>query len=253
MTAARTACITAGGRGIGRATALELAAAGWTVHVSDIDAEAAAAVAAEVEAAGGVAFAERCDVSDEASVDELVASIKEGSGRLDSLIANAGIYPKLAFRDTTVSMFDRIFAVNVRGAFLCTMAALPLLEASEGSIVYLSSGAGTLAAIAQPMAGSLPVYGASKAALDRWALGIAGELAASGVAANVLYPGAVVLTDGTTALRLTPEELASAIEPEAVAPAIVWLAGQRAWAMSGQLVRAVEFGSTWGPVPTERG
>lgn len=204
-------------------------------------------VGAEVRDAGGVAHAHTCDVADETAIAALFGAVHECSGRLDALVNNAGLYPRIPFRETTVDQFDRLFAVNVRGAFLCTMAALPALERTRGSIVFLSSGAGTLAAIAEPMARSLPVYGATKAALDRWALGVAGELAEMGIAANVLYPGAVVLTDGTEALGLSDDERAAAISPADVAPAIVWLAEQPAERMSGKLVRAVEFGARWGP------
>jgi NAD(P)-dependent dehydrogenase (short-subunit alcohol dehydrogenase family) len=216
--------------------------------VSDVDGRAAAAVAAEIVGSGGRATHVACNVADEGDVDRLFRGLDAQVGRLDILVNNAGIYPRVPFRETTTELFDRIMAVNFRGAFLCTMAALPLFErAGGGSIVFLSSGAASLAAVHDPLAGTLPVYGASKAALDRWALGVATELAQSGIAANVIYPGAVVLTDGTRALALADEELQQAVEPEAIAPAVVWLAAQRGGGFTGELVRAIEFGTSWGP------
>jgi NAD(P)-dependent dehydrogenase (short-subunit alcohol dehydrogenase family) len=250
--AGQVAFVTGGGAGIGRAASSALAAAGAAVHVADRDPVAAEAVAAEVRAAGGRAWAHACDVADERSVAATSATVEGVSGRLDVLVANAGVFPKVALRDTTPDVFDHVMAVNVRGPFLCVMAALPLLERSGGSVVVLSSGAGTLASIAQPMARSLPVYGASKAAVDRWALGIAPELAEAGVAVNVLWPGAVVRTAGTAALGYPPDELAAGIDPADVAPAVVLLAAQRPDGpagrdLVGRQLKAVDLGTTWGP------
>ena len=104
-----------------------------------------------------------------------------------------------------------------------------------------------MASIEQPNAGSLPLYGASKAAVDRWALGVARPLAELGIAANVLYPGAYVRTDGLAGLTLSTEQAAQTVDPSFVAPAILWLAQQRVGEMSGQLVKASEFGQRWGP------
>jgi NAD(P)-dependent dehydrogenase (short-subunit alcohol dehydrogenase family) len=189
-------------------------------------------------------------VADEKSVNAMVSTVLGVSGRIDALVSNAGIFPRVPLRETTTERFDRIMAVNFRGGFLCAMAVLPEMEkVGGGSMVFLSSGAGTLAAIEQPLARSLPVYGASKAALDRWALGVAPELADAGIAVNVLYPGAVVRTRGTQGLSLSSDEMDAGIEPDEVAPAVVHLAAQRpgqAEAMVGKLVKAVEFGRTWG-------
>jgi 3-oxoacyl-[acyl-carrier protein] reductase len=237
---ARVACVTGAGRGIGRDAALLLAAEGHAVHVSDVDLAAAEAVVAEIETAGGTAYAQVCDVSDEASVTAMMTAI----GRLDVLVANAGIYPRLDFFATTVADFDRVMGINVRGVFLCTMAAVSHMP-DGGSIVVLSSAAGQLDSLQHETAKTLPLYGASKAAVDRWALNAAGYLASRGIALNVLHP-AGILTDQSRALGLREEYVATMQPPSVVAPAIAWLARQTPATFAGQLVRVADFGKTWG-------
>ncbi len=239
--------LTGAGRGIGRDAALALASNGAAVHVSDADIDAANAVVGEISDAGGMAHAEYCDVSSESSVSELFESIGRLEGHIDVLVNNAGIYPLLPFAETTVADYDRVMDINVRGVFLCTMAALPLMREHGGGIIVMSSGAGTLASIAQPTARSLPLYGASKAAVDRWALGVSRELSAMGIACNVLYPGAFVRTRGLAALGLSDADMAATVAPDFVAPAIVYLAAHRSGEISGQLLKASEFGTVWGP------
>lgn len=247
-------CITGAGRGIGKEAALLMAAKGAVVHVGDVDLDAAREVAAAISAAGGRGHAHACDVSSEASVASLFAAIAAADGRLDVLVNNAGIYPKLDFFATTVADFDRVMGVNVRGAFLCTMAAAELMAASGGgSIVCLSSSAGTLESLQHETARTLPLYGASKAALDRWALNAAGYLAPRDIAVNVLYP-AGILTDGSRALGLREDYVATMRPPSVVAPAIAWLARQTPATFTGQLVRSAEFGTVWGgPDPAHAG
>jgi NAD(P)-dependent dehydrogenase (short-subunit alcohol dehydrogenase family) len=243
----RVVVITASARGIGRAAAGSLAAEGATVHLADVDGEAAERAVAEIVDAGGGAHAHVCDVTSETDVARLFEDVGAQEGRVDCLVNNAGIYPRLAFRETTVADLDRVLGVNFRGSFLCTMAVLPWMESAGGSIVYMSSGAGTLASIQFPTARSLPLYGAAKAAVDRWALGVAHELRDLGIAANVLYPGAFVRTDGLAALELTEEERADTVSPDFVAPAISWLAAQTVEDGSGEILLAKDFGRSWGP------
>jgi NAD(P)-dependent dehydrogenase (short-subunit alcohol dehydrogenase family) len=196
---------------------------------------------------GGVVQAHRCDVRSESDVAALFAAVGDAAGRVDVLVNNAGIFPLLEFEKTTIADYDLVMDVNVRGVFLCTMAALPLMRDRGGSMVFMSSGAGTLAAVEQPTARRLPLYGASKAAVDRWALGVAHELERLGIAANVLYPGAFVRTRGLAALDLDEAQLADTVDPSYVAPALVFLARQRVGGICGRLVKASEFGSAWGP------
>ncbi len=244
--AGAVACVTGAGRGIGREAALLLAAEGATVHVSDIDIDAARQVTAEISAAGGSAHAHSCDVSSEPSVTSMFDVITAESGRLDVLVNNAGIYPRLDFFATTAADFDRVLGINFRGAFLCTMAATELMTATGGgSIVCLSSSAGRLDSLRHETARTLPLYGAAKAALDRWALNAAEFLAGRNIALNVLHP-AGILTDGSRALGLSEDYVATMRPPSVVAPAIVWLARQTPATFTGRLVRSAEFGTAWG-------
>lgn len=239
--------LTGAARGIGAAAATRLAESGARVVISDRDEAAAVGLARALSERGRSAEGVRCDVTESAEVESMISDIGARWGRIDALVNNAGFYPQLDFRSTTLADYDRVMGINVRGAFVATMAVIPWMETAGGSIVFLSSGAGTLAAIEQPTARSLPLYGAAKAALDRWALGVAGELAELGIAANVLYPGAFVRTDGLAALDLDDTVRAAAVGPEFVAPAIDWLVRARVADMSGRLVRADEYGRTWGP------
>lgn len=237
-------CITGAARGIGEAAARLLAARGSTVHVSDVDLAAAQRVVDDIAAGGGAAIAHRCDVSSESSVASLFDAIAADSGQLDVLVNNAGIYPKLDFFTTTAADFDRIMGINFRGAFLCTMAAAAFMTGSGGSIIFVSSSAGSLASLEHESARLLPLYGASKAALDRWALNAAQFLAPRNIAVNVLYP-AGILTDGSRALGLRADYLETMRPPSVVAPAIAWLAQQTA-SFTGHIVHSAEFGSVWG-------
>jgi len=249
--AGKVVVLTGAGRGIGRDGALALAAEGAIVHISDVDLAAAEDVVAEIVGAGGTACAHQCDVTDESSVELLLGDCARDEGRIDVLVANAGIYPRLDFVSTTTADYDQVMGVNMKGVFMCTMHAIPYMRDHGGSIIAMSSGAGTLASIATPTARSLPLYGAAKAAVDRWVLGVAHELAALGIAANVLYPGAFVRTRGLEALGLSEAEMAATVTPDFVAPAMVWLAAERVGGIAGQLVKASEFGTLWGPVATQ--
>lgn len=247
------ACVTGAARGIGREAALLLARKGAVVHVADVDENAAETAVAEIRWTGGEAFAQHCDVASEESVMSLFKSIEIESGRLDVLVNNAAIYPKLPFFDTTVEEFDRIISINLRGVFMCTMAAVPLMEhAGSGSVICMSSTAATLQSIEYEMPSALPVYGASKAAVDRWALNAAKQLAGRNIAMNVLYP-AGILTDGSRALGLSEQYMASMSPPSAVGPAIAWLARQTPATFAGELVHAVDFGTSWGERGDEGG
>ena len=119
----RTAIVTgaASKRGIGRATAHTLAAAGWNVAILDLDEVAAKETAHDVGEAGGVqAFGLRCDVTDEASVEAAVVTLEASAPPIGALVNNAGITSPTRFLDVSGQEWDRIFAVNVRGAYNIT-------------------------------------------------------------------------------------------------------------------------------------
>jgi NAD(P)-dependent dehydrogenase (short-subunit alcohol dehydrogenase family) len=239
------AIVTGGGGGIGRAAAEALARDGMAVLVLDIDNASAEGVAARIRAAGGVANGLRCDVSSErdwAVVPEEAAKL----GKLESLIANAGIFPRIAFDKMTVADFDRVMGVNLRAAFLGATTCVPALHANGGgSLVFMTSGAGLMRSASVPMQYGFSLYGASKAALDRWVMGVAPELEPMGISVNLLCPGAAVLTEGFENLNLGAETPATSIAPERVAEAIVALAKTRPSHGAGGRHLATEFQKSW--------
>ena len=142
-TSERTAVVTGAGskRGIGRATAHALAAAGWNVAVLDLDEAGAKDVADEITERHGVAaVGVRCDVTDGASVDQALAVLDGALPPIGALVNNAGITSPTPFLDVTDEEWDRLFAVNVRGAYNITRRVAPgMAERGFGRIVFLSS------------------------------------------------------------------------------------------------------------------
>lgn len=122
----RVVIVTGAGRGIGRAIAERLAVHGDAVAVNDIDAAGAGAVAEAIEATGGRALATPGDVSDEASVREMVEGASDALGEPDVVVNNAGFVHRSPLAEMRVEDFDRMIAVHLRGTFLCTRAVLPL-------------------------------------------------------------------------------------------------------------------------------
>ncbi len=137
------ALVTGASTGIGRATAVTLAAAGFDVVINYGRSEAEARRTAEVSRAKGArTLLFQCDVSDDARVREMLAAASAEFGRLDALVNNAGTTTNIApknFEAMTAEEWDRVFAVNVRGLFQVTRAAAPLLKAARGSIVNTAS------------------------------------------------------------------------------------------------------------------
>jgi NAD(P)-dependent dehydrogenase (short-subunit alcohol dehydrogenase family) len=123
------ALVTGGGRGIGRAAALALAAAGWNVAVAGRSAAPLASVAREIERFGRRALAHACDVVDPASVDGLYAAVERAFGRLDLLFNNAGVSaPAVAFEELAYEQWKAVVDVNLTGAFLCAQGAYALMK-----------------------------------------------------------------------------------------------------------------------------
>src|SRR5579871_4561860 len=137
------ALITGASTGIGRAAAVALAAAGFDVAINYSRSEDAARETASLAAAKGArALLACCDVADDAGVRRMLASVEREFGRLDALVNNAGITSTVAPKDfeaMTAEEWDRVYAVNVRGVFQVTRAAVPLLKKARGSVVNTAS------------------------------------------------------------------------------------------------------------------
>ena len=192
----RGALVTGGGRGIGASTARALAEAGARVVVSARSVDEIEAVAAELRASGHEAWAIPCDVTDEARVAALAEAAAEQLGRVDVLVNNAGIAASAPLKRMTLEEWNRVFAVNVTGVFLCTRAFLtPMVEAGWGRVVNIASIAGK---VGHPY---ITHYVASKHAVIGFTRALATEVAAKGVTVNAVCPGYVdtPMTDASVA------------------------------------------------------
>ena len=239
----KTAVVTGGSRGIGRAVCLELAKGGANVALCYAGNEAAAQETVQaVEALGAQALAVRCDVSDAAQVDALVLAAVERFGQIDILVNNAGITRDGLVMRMSEEDFDAVIAANLKGAFLCMKAVSRLmLKRRQGRIVNLSSVVGL-----RGHAGQVN-YAASKAGIVGMTKSLAKELAARGIGVNAVAPG-FIETDMTAAMTDAARTAArSAIPmgrlggPEDVAKAVAFLASDEAAYITGQVL-AVDGG-----------
>ena len=187
----KTAIVTGAGstRGIGRATAHTLAAAGWNVAILDLDEASAKDAAHEVAERHGVTtIGVGCDVTDETSVESGLAALEGSTPPVGALVNNAGITSPIPFLEVTGEEWDRVFAVNVRGAYNITRRVAPgMAERGFGRIVFLSSvsavrGGGVFGGVA---------YSAAKAAQLGFARALARELGPKGITANSVAPGLI--------------------------------------------------------------
>lgn len=178
----RVAFVTGAGSGIGRATAVELASRSYRVVATDRDLERARETAGAL--ADGVAL--ELDVREEAAVKRAVAEALEWGGAIDVLVNNAGINSPHTVLDTPVELWDEVFAVNVRGMFLCAKAVLPhMIERGKGVIVNTAS-ASSLVAMYQRAA-----YGASKGAVLSLTRCLAMDHVHQGIRVNCVCPGSI--------------------------------------------------------------
>ena len=183
----KSAIVTGAGSGIGRAIALAFAEAGAAVGCADIDTMAATATRETIAAAGGRALALACDVSREADTAAAATATTEAFGAIHVLVnAAAATDPNGTVLDLARADWDRVFAVNVTGAFLMSRAVLPaMIAAGGGSIIHIASQLGRVGGPARA------VYCATKGALIQLAKAMAIDHAAQNVRVNTLSPGAV--------------------------------------------------------------
>jgi NAD(P)-dependent dehydrogenase (short-subunit alcohol dehydrogenase family) len=244
VTPTRILLVTGGSRGIGAATAVRAARAGWDVAINYTrDATAAKAVAAEVRALGRRAMVVQADVAEEAQVLAMFAAVDASLGRVTGLVNNAGIVDLPARVDEmSLQRLQRMWAVNITGSFLCAREALKRMSRRHGgpggAIVNLSSAAARLGSPNQYVD-----YAASKGAIDTFTLGLAREVAAEGVRVNGVRPG-IIDTDihasggqPDRAAQMAPSvPLQRAGTPEEVAAAIVWLLSDEASYATGTTI-----------------
>ena len=242
------AIVTGAGRGIGRATALELARQGADIVIAELDRVAADRTAAEVRALKRRANVVPTDVTSRAELAAMAERTRAELGRIDVLVNNAGIYRAAAPLDVTEEHWDAVMNVNAKAVFFACQAVLPAMIAQKrGNIVSLASMAGKIGGRS-----NLP-YNASKAAVISITKSLALAHARDGIRVNCVCPGfvetdmwTVVAREQGALLGLSPEEftrqrlaqvpLGRMERPEDVASVIAFLASSRAAYMTGQAI-----------------
>lgn len=184
--------ITGASRGIGAATARLAAAQGYALCLNYRQQQAAAeSLVSEITQAGGQAIAVQANVADESQVMQLFSHLDRQFGRLDVLVNNAGILEtQMHLEQMDLARWQRVFATNVFGSFLCCREAIKRMSTRQGgkggAIVNLSSVAARLGA-----PGEYIDYAAAKGAIDSMTLGLAKEVAAEGIRVNAVRPGVI--------------------------------------------------------------
>ena len=226
MTPAKVALVTGAQRGIGRAVALKAGTLGFAVAVNFMEeADDAQAVAADIIAAGGSAMAVRADVSRVSDIDAMMAAVHTAYGRLDVLVNNAGIFPRVDFLQMRESDWDPVLDVNLKGTCFATLAAAKLMIAGGdgGTVINLASSAidGAPRAVH---------YAASKGGIVAMTRAMALELAPHRIRVNAIAPGLTNtrqprfgLTEEQIAARSAAIPLGRMAEPEDIAETAAFL------------------------------
>ena len=237
----KTALVTGGGRGIGRAIALGLAQEGAQVAVLDILADSAAAVAREIEATGVKALALPCDLTKRAQVERAIAETLAQFGQIDILVNNAGWDRMELFLDSEEETWDKIIAINFKALLYVCKAALPSMVArGQGKVISIASDAGRAGSTGEA------VYAGTKGAIIAFSKTLAREMARHKITVNVVCPGLTEtpLLQGIREQSPKTEKVIEAVtraiplgsvgQPEDIAGAVVYLASPAADFVTGQ-------------------
>lgn len=239
----KTAIVTGGGNGIGRATCKLLAKRGVSVLVSDIDAESGEKVVQEIEADGGEASFKKCDVSSQEQVEEMVEFTIDTYGELDFAVNNAGVEGK---REDVVNCsaenWNFVVDINLTGVWHCMKYEIPaMLESGGGSIVNNASIAGLVGF------DHLPAYVASKHGVVGLTKAAALDYSDQGIRVNSICPGVIETEMVARAFEETPEVRDAIVEskpmarlgqPEEMAEVIAWLCSDSSSFVTGQALAA---------------
>lgn len=236
----QVAIVTGAAGGIGLACAKRFAAEGAKVVLSDVAVEKGERAAEEIQAAGGDVLFVKCDVGDKAEVDALIASAVAAFGRLDCVVANAGIVHASDFLDLEEADFDRVIRVNLKGVFLTGQAAARQMAAQGGggTVINMSS---VNAVMAIP---AITPYVVAKGGVNQLTKVMALALIDKGIRVNGIGPGSIA-TELAQAVLSDPEKRRSALcrtpmgrfgEPDEVAKVAVFLASDDSSYITGQTI-----------------
>jgi NAD(P)-dependent dehydrogenase (short-subunit alcohol dehydrogenase family) len=235
----KAAIVTGAGRGIGRGESILLAAEGAHVTVNDVDADAAAAVVAEIQATGGQATADSHDVATWAGAEAIVASVVEAAGHLDVLVNNAGILADAMSFSMTEQQWDDVIRVHLKGHFAPShFAAVHWRDraksgedAVSGRIINTASESGLYGLVGQAN------YATAKAGIAAMTITLGRELRKYGVTVNAVAPRARTRMTETVLGGLMPAEGEfDEWDPENIAPVVAWLAADAAADVTGQVL-----------------
>jgi 2-hydroxycyclohexanecarboxyl-CoA dehydrogenase len=237
----RTALVTGGARGIGRAIAIALAEDGRAVAIGDVLHDEAFATAEAIEASGGRALGVPLDVTDPDSVAAGIQRADETLGPIEVLVNNAGWDELVPFLETDESFWDRVVEINFKGCLRVTRAALPgMVDRGWGRLVNIGSDAGRVGSSLES------VYSGAKGAVIAFTKTIAREVANAGVTANAVCPGPTrtPMLEAMAAESERGEKLMGSLEraipmrrlgePDDVAAAVAFLASEQAGYITGQ-------------------
>ncbi len=223
----KTAIITGGAKGIGKAIALRLASDGFIAVIADLDEEAAQSTASEIEESGaGAAASVRLDVTDPEDSVRMASQIKRQFGSIDVLVNNAGIAGKAApLQDYPIDEWRRILSVNLDGVFYCSRAVLPqMLSQQSGRIINIASISGKEG---NP---NMSAYSTSKAGVIGLTKALGKEVATRGIYVNCITPAVVEteilkqLTEDAVKYMVSKIPMGRVGQPSEVAALVSWLA-----------------------------
>jgi len=235
---AKTAIVTGGASGIGKATTLALARAGARVFLGDVDDTGGAAVQKEAQGAGLKVEFVKLDLTQEVSIDQFAADVlKRAGGRIDVLVNAAGWGRVQPFVENPPEFWDQVLAINLKGPIRLTQKLLPpMFEARAGKIINISSDAGRVGSLGET------VYAAAKGGVIAFTKSLAREAARFGVNVNCVCPGP---TD-TPLYNRVPEKIREAFvraipfrrvaQPQEIADAILFFASSRSDYVTGQIL-----------------
>lgn len=232
----KTAMVTGGAQGLGRAAAVAMAREGAALVVADLLGELAEQTAEELRANGAEALAVAADIGNPESVGKAFANTQKKFGRLDILVNNAGIAPNRLLMEQSLDEWEKVLRTNLTGTFLCTKAAVPMMEeVGGGAIVNIASISGQRGATGRS------AYGVSKAGIIQLTKIMAVEFADKNIRVNAIAPGPIqtAITDhstGTVENYLNRIPMRRYGTPEAIGAAAFFLASDDASYTTGHVL-----------------